>query len=256
MGIDLQGRRAVVTGGTRGIGAAVVRQLAEAGAEVVTAGRTDPGVLPPRVHFVQADVATADGVAALARRSLELLDGVDVLVSNAGGQTYRAGGAFALTDDDYRADLDSNLLAAVRLDRALVPSMIDRGGGAVVHVGSGAARLARPQSLAYTAAKAALTAYSKGLSREVGRHGVRVNVVHPGVIRTDRFDRRLADVARDSGRSEEAVLGDMVEQFGIPLGRVGTADELAAAILFLVSPAGAYVSGSQLTVDGGAMPTV
>ena len=216
----------------------------------------DPGSLPPRVRFVRADVATAEGVAALARRSLELLDGVDILVSNAGGQTYRAGGALELTDADYQADLDSNLLAAVRLDRALLPAMIAQGGGAVVHVGSGAARLARPQSLAYTAAKAALTAYSKGLSKEVGRHGVRVNVVHPGVIRTDRLDRRLADVARERGRPEGAVLGDMVEEFGIPLGRIGTADELAAVILFLVSPGGSYMSGSQVTVDGGAMPTV
>ena len=80
--------------------------------------------------------------------------------------------------------------------------------------------------------------------------------MHPGVIRTDRLDRRLADVARESGRPEGAVLGDMVEEFGIPLGRIGTADELAAVILFLVSPGGSYMSGSQVTVDGGAMPTV
>ncbi len=251
----LAGRRAVVTGGTRGIGAAIVGQLAAAGASVVVAARTEPGSVPAGVRLVAADISTGDGVTALADAALELLGGVDIVVSNAGGQRFRSGGALELTDDDYRADLDANLMAAVRLDRVLLPSMQAQGSGSIIHIGSGAARRARPQSLAYSAAKAALTAYSKGLAAQVGPHGVRVNVAHPGVIRTDRLDRRLADLAAERGTDTDTVLDEMVDGLQIPLRRVGTADELAATVVFLASPAGAYITGSQVTVDGGAMPT-
>lgn len=256
MEIQLAGRRAVVTGGTRGIGAAIVRALAGAGATLVATARSEPASQPPGVHFVRSDIASSKGVAELAERSLEVLGGVDIVVSNAGGQRFRGAGALALTDEDYWSDLDTNLMAAVRLDRALVPSMTAQGSGAIVHVGSGAARTARPQSLAYSAAKAALTAYSKGLATELGPHGVRVNVVHPGMIRTDRLDRRLEERAAEADTDAETVLSGMVEQLGIPLRRVGTPDEFAAVVLFLVSPAGSYLTGSQVTVDGGAMPTV
>ena len=120
-----------------------------------------------------ADIASADGVAALARQALGLLGGVDVVVSNAGGQTHRPGGVLTFSDEDWQHDLNLNLLSAVRLDRALVPAMIAQGhGGSIVHVGSNAGRLPRPASLPYTAAKAALTAYSKGLANEVGRNEI------------------------------------------------------------------------------------
>ena len=147
-------------------------------------------------------------------------------------------------------------MAAVRLDRALLPSMQAQRSGSIIHIGSGAARIARPQSLAYSAAKAALTAYSKGLATQVGPSGVRVNIVHPGVIRTDRLDQRLTDMAAERDTDTETVLAGIVDGLQIPLGRAGTADELAAIVLFLASPASAYVTGSQFTVDGGAMPTV
>lgn len=248
----------LVTGGTRGIGAATVRRLAAAGAEVVAAARTvpaEPDTGPWR--FVAADVATADGVAALAGQALELLGGIDVLVSNAGGQTHRPGGVLHFSDEDWQRDLATNLLSAVRLDRALLPAMIAQGsGGSIVHVGSNAARMPRPASLPYTAAKAALTAYSKGLAVEAGRHGIRVNIVLPGLIRTEALDTRLASVAAQSGSTPEAALQSTVAALGIPLGRAGTADDVAELITFLASPAAAYLTGSQFTVDGGALPTL
>lgn len=176
--------------------------LSKAGAHVVTTARSDPASVPSGLDFVRADVATSDGVAAVVKRAQELLGGVDIVISNVGGQTFRPGGALELTDGDYQADLDSNLMSAVRLDRALIPDMIQRGDGAVVHIGSGAARIARPQTLAYTVAKAALTAYSKGLASDVGPHGVRVNVVHPGIIRTDRLNDRLSEVAKQTATSQ------------------------------------------------------
>lgn len=257
-GPGLSGARALVTGGTRGIGAATAQRLAAAGAEVVVAARTAPvSPVPDGCRFVAADMTTADGVAALAGQTLELLGGIDVIVSNAGGQTYRPEGALHFSDEDWQHDLDLNLLSAVRLDRALVPAMIAQGGGgSIVHVGSGAARLPRPASLPYTAAKAALTAYSKGLAKDVGRHGIRVNVVLPGLIRTEALEGRLALLAEQTGDEPEAVLGRTVAALDIPLARAGVADDVAQLIAFLAAPGAAYLTGSQFTVDGGALPTI
>src|ERR1700677_3098173 len=151
----LPGRRALVTGGTRGIGAATARVLADAGARVVISARSEPETGDGRLTFVAADLTTAAGAADLATRTLEILGGLDILVSNAGGQTFRPAGVFAFDDADWEADLAINLMAAVRLDRLLVPAMIEARAGAVVHVSSGAARLPRPASLPYTASKAA-----------------------------------------------------------------------------------------------------
>jgi NAD(P)-dependent dehydrogenase (short-subunit alcohol dehydrogenase family) len=194
-------------------------------------------------------------VATLAERTLELLGGIDLLVSNAGGQTHRPQGALGFTDEDWQHDLAINLLSAVRLDRALLPAMIAQRSGAIVHVSSNAARMARPASLPYSAAKAALTAYSKGLSRDVGRHGIRVNTVLPGLIHTDALNARLTAVATDAGVEPQAVLDQTITGLDIPLGRAGTPEEVAALIVFLASPDAAYLTGSQFTVDGGALPT-
>jgi NAD(P)-dependent dehydrogenase (short-subunit alcohol dehydrogenase family) len=251
----LNGARVLVTGGTRGIGAATVQRLAAAGAEVVAAARTVPAVPGSSpCRFVAADIATADGVAAVAGQTLELLGGIDVLVSNAGGQTHRPEGTLAFSDEDWQRDLDTNLMSAVRLDRALLPTMIAQGsGGSIIHVGSNAARLPRPASLPYTAAKAALTAYSKGLAKQAGHHGIRVNTVLPGLIRTEAMQARMTSLAEQAGSTPESVLQSTVTELGIPLERAGTADDVAQLITFLASPAAAYLTGSQFTVDGGAL---
>lgn len=251
---ELTGTGALVTGGTRGLGAAIARHLEAAGARVVVAARSR-GDEPVTGTFVAADLATPDGPRDLAAAAVEELGGVDVLVDNAGGQHLSPEGALALTDEDWLADLSTNLLSVVRLDRELVPAMVARGGGVVVHIGSGSARLPQPQSLACSAAEAALTAYSKGLSIEVAPAGVRVNTVLPGVIETSATASHVAAAAERSGQEPDAVRQQMVEGFGVPTGRMGHPDDVAALVVFLASPRATYLTGSQFVVDGGLIPT-
>lgn len=246
---SLPGQRVLVTGGTRGIGAATARALADTGARVLLSARTAPAETPFPV--ITADMSDPGEVRALATDVLRRLGGIDVLVSNVGGQIRRTG-ALDFTDEDWQQELDLNLLAAVRLDRALVPAMIEQGTGAIVHVSSGAARIARPASLAYSASKAALEAYSKGLASELGPHGIRVNVVSPGLISTSR----IAELAAERDTTPGALTAQIATSLQIPLGRAGAAEEAAELIRFLVSPAASYLTGARFTVDGGAFPTV
>jgi NAD(P)-dependent dehydrogenase (short-subunit alcohol dehydrogenase family) len=247
---SLAGQRVLVTGGTRGIGAATARVLADAGAQVLVSARTAPADSPFQV--ITADMSDPHDVQALAETALAKLGGLDVLVSNVGGQIRRPS-ALQFTDEDWQQEINLNLLSAVRLDRAIVPTMLAEGaGGAIVHVSSGAAKIARPTSLPYSATKAALNAYSKGLASELGPHGVRVNVVSPGFISTSR----ISELAAEQDTTPDAITTQIAESLQIPLGRAGTADEAAKLILFLVSPAASYVTGTQFTIDGGAFPVV
>jgi NAD(P)-dependent dehydrogenase (short-subunit alcohol dehydrogenase family) len=166
-------------------------------------------------QFVAADLANPDGAAALADEALRLLGGVDVLVNNAGSQSYVPGGVLAMTEEHWLSDLNINLLASVRLDRALLPSMIAQRGGVIIHITSGQARLPGPASLPYAAAKAALTTYSKGLSNEVAPHGIRVNTVMPGLIESAASNRRVEERARDTGISIEAARQELVDLVGV-----------------------------------------
>jgi len=252
---DLNGRRALVTGGTRGIGAAVARKLGEAGARVVVSARSR-GDYDGAAHFIQADLSTPDGPLVLATQALEYLGGIDILVDNAASQTVVPDGVLAMTDADWLADLNSSLLSAVRLDRMVLPSMIAAGGGAVVHIGSNAARLPRSSALAYAAAKAALATYSKGLANEVASHHVRVNLVSPGVIETSAFAARIQVLADKAGTDLTAARERFMSSFAIPLRRPGSPDDVAALVTFLVSPSASYLTGTNHVIDGGLLPTV
>ncbi|WP_030543375.1 oxidoreductase [Streptomyces albus] len=243
---ELAGKRALVTGGSRGIGAAVVRQFLDAGAEVLTTARSGTGTVPEGAVFVAADLRTRAGAQAVAEAAQEALGGVDILVNNAGGARPFPN-ALAIPDEEWQDQLDLNYLASVRLDSLLTPGMRARRSGAVVHVSTAAVTTSAPPFLHYTAAKAALENYSRGLALELAPFGVRVNAVSPG---------RTATPGGEATRKQWASLreGPGQDNTAPPLGRDGRPDDIANAVLFLVSDRASWLTGRNLTVDGGEFP--
>ncbi|MGQ9369451.1 SDR family oxidoreductase [Azospirillum sp. ST 5-10] len=254
---EFQGRRVVVTGGTKGTGRATVQRFVAGGAQVLTAARGGVDDLTG-VRLVEADLTTPVGTQRLAEAAMQHFGGVDVLVHVLGGSTSPGGGFAALTDDHWRAELDLNLFAAVRLDRALLPQMMARGNGVVIHVSSIQRQLPLHDSTtAYAAAKAALTTYSKALSKELGPKGVRVNVVSPGWIYTEAADALMTRIAASTGGTPEAARQNVLDALGgIPLGRPSQPEEVAELIAFLASDRASAIHGAEHVIDGGTIPTV
>lgn len=254
---EFSGDRFLVTGGTKGIGEAIVRRLTASGALVATTGRSAVSGEQQSALFVRADVSTESGVRDVAERVLAEWGGIDVLVNCVGGSDAPSGGFQALTDEEWNKALSLNLMSAVRLDRALIPGMVDRGRGVVLHISSIQHRLPLPDStLAYAAAKAAMRTYSKGLAREVGPKGVRVNTVSPGFVETSAAHDMILRLAESRGIDEAAARRAIIDMLGgIPIGRPARPEEVAELVAFLASDRAASIHGADYVIDGGTLPT-
>lgn len=255
--LGIAGRRALVTGGTKGVGAAVVEVLRENGVTVVTTARAIPIEARDGVHYIAADVTTAEGCAKVARFTLDTAGGVDIVVNVLGGSQAPAGGFGALDDGEWRREIDLNLMPAVRLDRALLPAMLVQGTGVIVHVTSIQRELPLPESTtAYAAAKSALSTYSKALSKEVTPKGIRVVRVSPGWVETEAAVALAARLAAAAGTDHEGGKRIVMHALGgIPLGRPATPREVADLIAFVVSPRAGSITGTEFVIDGGTVPT-
>jgi len=254
---ELDGRRALVTGGTKGIGEAVVARLREGGATVLATARTRPSDFPNDL-FVAADIATAEGCAIVANAVHDRLGGIDIIVHVAGGSSAPAGGFAVLDDGEWHRALDLNLFPAVRLDRALLPAMLEQRSGVIIHISSIQRQLPLPEAtIAYAAAKAALSNYSKGLSKEVSPKGIRVVSVSPGWVETEAAVGLVEELAKKAGTDYEGARQTLMRSLGgIPIGRPAKPREVADLVAFLVSPRAASITGTEYVIDGGTVPTV
>jgi 3-oxoacyl-[acyl-carrier protein] reductase len=241
----LAGRRAIVTGGTRGIGRAIAEAFVQAGARVSVCARGSDGVAAARdafaAHGAVCDLADGDAVRRYVDDAAAALGGLEILVNNASG--------FGLTDDEagWTASLAVDVMASVRASQAAAPHIVEAGGGAILHISSISGLHPSPRTPAYGAAKAALVHYTQSQAVSLAKQGIRVNCVAPGAI---EFPGGAWEQRRLSGDPLYART-----LAAIPFGRMGTPEEVAEVVLFLVSPAARWVTGQTIAVDGGQMLT-
>ncbi|WP_176595034.1 MULTISPECIES: oxidoreductase [Sphingobium] len=238
---EFRGRRALVTGGTQGIGAGIAQRLLDGGAQVVVAGRSRSESTPQKAILVTGDLSVAEGVEAVARQALDAMGGLEILVNNAGGSPIFLDGVTAIPDEEWQNSLALNLMAAVRLTNAVLPALRQSQGGAVLNMSSVSATMAFPFAAQYGAAKAALDYYSRTLAVELGPIGIRVNAISPGPVSTLNADeqRKQFPMSDDDWRR------------AVPLGSMGMIDDIVEVAALLLSHRGSFLTGVNYVVDGG-----
>jgi len=252
MDLDLSGKRAVVTGASLGIGEAVVKELADMGADVIFCARNQEpvdslGGYLGKVTGLTADMGDKESTESFLD-GVEAVGGADILVNNVGASPSR--NFLYMSDDEWKDLHELNLMSAVRCTRRLLPGMRKKKWGRIIMVASGAAKYPNAALIDYGATKAAMISISKSLSRKYGADGVLVNSILPGLIHTAMWERAASEIAEANETSMEKV----IEGNGrtVPVGRYGTSEEVAAVIAFLCSNAAGYVNGVSLEVDGGS----
>ena len=255
MDLGLEGRRALVTGGSKGLGAAIARELVAEGVSVAICSRNgdelDAVAEELRsgggiVHAQAADVTDPEQVRELVARSADALGGIDFLVNNAGGA--HPGGFEALADADWAADLDVKLFSLIRCSREVLPHMREAGGGRIVNIGSVYARYPDPAFFATSVNRAAGNSFTKTLALEVAKDNVLVNGVNIGFVATPQWDNIHRRRAPDLSREE---FFDTITAAEVPLGRFGTPDEVSGIVAFLLSARASYITGASIDVAGG-----
>ena len=263
MDLELKGKRAVITGGSAGIGLAVARALAAEGVDIAIIARDAERVAAEAaalagVHGVRgigiaADVSVKADVDAAVVRVAAIFDGVDILINNAGTGTSET--IMDAPDEKWNHFWDLHVMAAVRLSRAMVPLMRKRGGGVILNTASICAKQPLGYEPIYNTTKAALVMFSKCLSNELIADNIRVNVVNPGLILTKDWKKTAAILTKDTTTTVDQYL-DKIAKDNAPIGRFATPEELACFYVFLCSPRSSYCVGSSYYVDGGWLKTV
>ncbi len=258
MNNSLKGKVALVTGGTKGIGKAIAEKLEHEGARVIITARNAPPDAAREQHFIAADLVQPESASAIATEILNAYGRIDIIVNNAGANTGPRGGYQVLSDEDWHHIWQLNLMSAVRINKALLPSMTAQGSGVIINISSGAAVLPIwDVTMPYSAAKAALNAYSKSLANEVAPYGVRVLSVLPGMVKTPLMEEYLEGLAASMKISREEALQVLTAKAGnLPLGRMAEPEEIANMVAFLASGEASYITGANVLMDGGLIPTV
>jgi len=254
MELDLKGKRAVVTGASRGIGLAIVQALAAEGVDVVGGARTISAELSTAAtSTIEVDLTTPDGPAALVAHAESVLGGVDILVNNVGGRTVSAEGFLDLDQDGWQKGFDLNFFSAVRAIRAALPGLIENKG-AIVNIGSVNGRQPVARLVEYSAAKAALVSLTKALSDEFSPQGLRVNMISPGVVLTGTWTDPVR--ARKMGTTVDDFVAALPKWMGMTTGKVIAPAEVAALVLLLVSNRVPNAVGADWLLDAGMVKSI
>jgi len=258
MSNTLKDKIALITGGTKGIGKAIADKLSSEGAIVIITARTQPLENPSGHHFITADHAKPETAEFIANEIRNIYGQIDIIVNNAGANLTPSGGHSALSDEDWDNEIQLNLMAAVRMNKALIPLMLQRNQGSIVNISMNPA--IQPMweiTMAYSAAKAALNAYSKALASELGSKGIRVNTVSPGLVSTPQMKQYVANLSESSNITTEEATKSLMSMMGnVPLGRPAEPEEIADLVRFLVSSEASYISGAIYQIDGGSLAVV